>query len=67
LDTRKKLSDIRERPDVRLLVGEDDAPKYGVEVAQSLLVRPKPLVSGAYLMPPASMPHPAGDVIEPIV
>ena len=52
---------------MRLLVGEDDAPKYGVEVAQSLLVRPKPLVSGAYLMPPASMPHPAGDVIEPIV
>jgi homocysteine S-methyltransferase len=41
-----------------------DAPKYGVEVARNLLVKAKPLVNGAYLMPPASMPHLAGDVIE---
>jgi homocysteine S-methyltransferase len=44
----------------------DDAPKYGVEVAQRLLVEAKPLVDGAYLMPPASMPHLAGDVVEAI-
>ena len=42
----------------------EDAPKYGVEVARNLLVKAKPLVNGAYLMPPASMPHLAGDVIE---
>jgi len=46
---------------------KEDAPKYGVEVAQNLLIEAKPLVSGAYLMPPASMPHLAGDVIEPII
>ena len=46
---------------------KEDAPKYGVEVVQNLLIEAKPLVSGAYLMPPASMPHLAGDVIEPIV
>jgi methionine synthase I (cobalamin-dependent) len=48
-------------------LSKEDAPKYGVEVAQNLLVEAKPLVGGAYLMPPASMPHLAGDVIEPIV
>jgi homocysteine S-methyltransferase len=45
---------------------KDDAPKYGVEVAQKLLVEAKPLVNGAYLMPPASMPHLAGDVMEAV-
>jgi methionine synthase / methylenetetrahydrofolate reductase(NADPH) len=45
---------------------KEDAPKYGVEVAQRLLVEAKPLVGGAYLMPPASMPHLAGDVVEAI-
>jgi methionine synthase I (cobalamin-dependent)/5,10-methylenetetrahydrofolate reductase len=42
----------------------EDAPKYGVEVAQNLMVKAKPLVSGAYIMPPASAPDLAGDVIE---
>ena len=53
---RRKLSEL----------SSEDAPKYGVEVAQNLLVKAKPLVGGAYLMPPASMPHLAGDVIEAI-
>jgi len=43
-----------------------DAPKYGVEVAQRLLVKARPLVSGAYIMPPANAPYLAGDVIEAI-
>src|SRR3712207_122266 len=42
----------------------EDAPKYGVEVAQNLMVKAKPLVSGAYIMPPASAPDLAADVIE---
>ncbi len=42
----------------------EDAPKYGVEVAQNLLSRARPLVNGAYIMPPASAPDLAGDVIE---
>src|SRR5919202_5267856 len=54
---------VRER--LAALDGED-APKYGVEVAQRLLVEAKPLVEGAYLMPPASMPHLAGDVVEAV-
>jgi methionine synthase I (cobalamin-dependent)/5,10-methylenetetrahydrofolate reductase len=44
----------------------EDAPKYGVEVAQKLLVEAQPLVGGAYIMPPASAPELAGDVIEAI-
>jgi methionine synthase / methylenetetrahydrofolate reductase(NADPH) len=44
----------------------EDAPKYGVEVAQVLLAEARPLVGGAYLMPPASAPDLAGDVIEAI-
>ena len=44
----------------------EDAPKYGVEVAQRLLSEAEPLVSGAYLMPPASVPDLAGDVLEAI-
>jgi methionine synthase I (cobalamin-dependent)/5,10-methylenetetrahydrofolate reductase len=44
----------------------EDAPKYGVEVAQNLLVKARPLVGGAYVMPPASAPDLAGDVIEVI-
>jgi 5,10-methylenetetrahydrofolate reductase len=54
---RKKLAELN----------KEGAPKYGVAVAQNLLIEAKPLVSGAYLMPPASMPHLAGDVIEPII
>ncbi len=44
----------------------EDAPKYGVEVAQNLLIKARPLVGGAYVMPPASAPDLAGDVIEAI-
>jgi methionine synthase I (cobalamin-dependent)/5,10-methylenetetrahydrofolate reductase len=44
----------------------EDAPRYGVEVAQNLLVRAKPLVGGAYVMPPVSAPDLAGDVIEAV-
>ena len=44
----------------------EDAQRYGVEVAQHLLVKAKPLVGGAYIMPPASAPDLAGDVIEAI-
>ena len=44
----------------------EDAPKYGVEVAQNLLVAAQPLVGGAYIMPPASAPDLAGDVVEAI-
>ncbi len=44
----------------------EDAPRYGVEVAQNLLVKAKPLVGGAYVMPPASAPDLAGDVIDAI-
>jgi methionine synthase / methylenetetrahydrofolate reductase (NADH) len=43
-----------------------DATRYGVEVAQNLLIEARPLVGGAYLMPPASAPDLAGDVIEAI-
>ncbi len=42
----------------------EDAPKYGVEVAQEILARAQPLVNGAYIMPPASAPDLAGDVLE---
>ncbi len=44
----------------------EDAPKYGVEVAQNLLARAQPLVNGAYIMPPASAPDLAGDVMEAV-
>jgi methionine synthase I (cobalamin-dependent)/5,10-methylenetetrahydrofolate reductase len=44
----------------------EDAPKYGVEVAQNLMVKAKPLVSGAYIMPPASAPDLAAEVIGAI-
>jgi methionine synthase / methylenetetrahydrofolate reductase (NADH) len=44
----------------------EDAPKYGVEVAQELLALARPLVGGAYIMPPASAPDLAGDVLEAI-
>ena len=53
---RRKLADLSPK----------DAPRYGVEVARNLLGKAKPLVNGAYLMPPASMPYLAGDVIEGI-
>jgi homocysteine S-methyltransferase len=42
----------------------EDAPKYGVEVAQNILSRARSLVNGAYIMPPASAPDLAADVIE---
>jgi methionine synthase / methylenetetrahydrofolate reductase(NADPH) len=44
----------------------EDAPKYGVEVAQKLLVEARPLIRGAYIMPPASAPDLAGNVLEAI-
>ena len=44
----------------------EDAPKYGVEVAQNLLAKAQPLVNGAYIMPPARAPDLAGDVMEAI-
>jgi len=44
----------------------EDAPKYGVEVAQELLIAARPLIGGAYIMPPASAPDLAGDVLEAI-
>jgi methionine synthase / methylenetetrahydrofolate reductase(NADPH) len=44
----------------------EDAPKYGVEVAQNLLAEAQPLIGGAYIMPPASAPDLAGDVLEAI-
>ncbi len=56
---------IPEHVRVRLAeLSPEDAPKYGVEVAQNLLVEAEPLVNGAYIMPPASAPDLAGDVIE---
>lgn len=42
----------------------EDAPRYGVEAAQSVLLKARPLVQGAYIMPPASMPELAADVME---
>jgi len=44
----------------------EDAPRYGVEVAQELLIAARPLIGGAYIMPPASAPDLAGDVLEAI-
>ena len=43
-----------------------DALKYGVEVTQNLLVKARPLVRGAYIMPPASAPDLAGELLESI-
>lgn len=42
----------------------EDAPKFGVDVAQELLVAARDSVAGAYIMPPASAPDLAGDVVE---
>jgi methionine synthase I (cobalamin-dependent)/5,10-methylenetetrahydrofolate reductase len=55
--------DVRER---LATLSAEDAPKYGVEVAQKLLAEAQPLVGGAYIMPPASAPDLAGDVLEAI-
>lgn len=44
----------------------EDAPRYGVEVAQEILAAAHSLVTGAYIMPPASAPELAGDVLEAI-
>src|SRR5215207_9177577 len=43
-----------------------DALKYGIEVTQNLLVKARPLVRGAYIMPPASAPDLAGELVEAI-
>ncbi|MDP8945537.1 MAG: methylenetetrahydrofolate reductase, partial [Actinomycetota bacterium] len=43
-----------------------DALKYGVEVTQNLLLKARPLVRGAYIMPPASAPDLAGELVEAI-
>ena len=53
-EVREKLAELSPK----------DAPKYGVEVAQNLLAKAQPLVNGAYIMPPASAPELAGDVME---
>jgi methionine synthase / methylenetetrahydrofolate reductase(NADPH) len=53
---RKKLAELP----------AEDAPRYGVEVAQNLLAKARSMVGGAYVMPPASAPALAGDVIEAI-
>jgi methionine synthase / methylenetetrahydrofolate reductase(NADPH) len=55
-DVRQKLATL----------SPEDAPKYGVEVAQRLLSEAETLVSGAYIMPPASVPDLAGAVLEAI-
>ncbi|CAN5566718.1 bifunctional homocysteine S-methyltransferase/methylenetetrahydrofolate reductase [soil metagenome] len=55
-EVREKLAEL----------SSEDAPKYGVEVAQNLLSKAQPLVNGAYIMPPASAPHLAGDVMEAV-
>lgn len=45
-------------------LSKEDAPRYGVEVARNLLAAAEPLVAGAYIMPPASAPDLAAQVIE---
>jgi methionine synthase I (cobalamin-dependent)/5,10-methylenetetrahydrofolate reductase len=45
-------------------LSKEDAPRYGVEVAQHVLSKAHPLVQGAYIMPPASAPELAADVVE---
>jgi homocysteine S-methyltransferase len=55
-NVREKLAEL----------SSEDAPKYGVEVAQNLLAKAQPLVNGAYIMPPASAPELAGDVMEAV-
>lgn len=42
----------------------EDAPKFGVEVVQKLLLEARPVVQGVYIMPPASAPELAAEVIE---
>ncbi len=44
----------------------EDALRYGVELTQNLLMKARPLVRGAYIMPPASLPDLAGELIEAI-
>jgi hypothetical protein len=50
-----------------LLGTRERSPDIREKLDGCLLVEVKPLVGGDYLMPPASMPHLGGDVIEPIV
>ena len=45
---------------------KEDVPKYGVELAQEILAKARPLINGAYIMPPASAPELAGDVLEAV-
>lgn len=51
---RRRLADL----------SPEDAPLYGVEVAQEILARTQHLVSGAYIMPPAGAPELAAAVME---
>jgi hypothetical protein len=53
-------------PYARANLSPEDAPKYGVEVAQNLLAEAQPLIGGAYIMPPASALDLTGDVLEAI-
>ena len=54
------------RQNLAAISSPEDAPNYGVEVAQKLLAEAQPLVGGAYIMPPASAPDLAGHVLEAI-
>jgi methionine synthase I (cobalamin-dependent) len=60
LDTRKKLLEIREKLDGRLLVGDGAVGTY---LADRGIGQP---YSRVYLMPVASMPQLARDVVEAI-
>jgi hypothetical protein len=60
LDTREKLLEIREKLDGRLLVGDGAVGTY---LADRGIGQP---YSRAYLMPVASMPQLARDVVEAI-
>ncbi len=50
-----------------MLGTRERSPDIREKLDACLLVEVKPLVGGAYLMPPASIPHLAGDVLEPVV
>ena len=50
-----------------MLGTRERSPNIREKLDGHLLVEAKPSVGGACLMPPASMPHLAGDIIELIV
>ena len=61
--------DLREKLDEGILVGDGVIGTLLADrrVAQPYGVRQKlALVGGVYLIPSASMPHPAGDVVEAV-